>query len=139
MTHKKVPNGYIVRLDKDEKLIEQLKKFALTHKIKSGWLSGLGAAAGATLGFYDVDNQQYEWHDITSLAEITNLTGNIAWHKDDPVVHVHGTFSSKNLKAYGGHVKELIVGGTCEIFITEFDQTITRKHDDNTGLTSLEI
>lgn len=139
MTHKKVSQGYIVKFTQKEKLIHELKQFIFKQKIKSAWLNGLGAAAGATLGFYDIENQLYEWHDYTSLAEITNLTGNVSWHNEDPVIHLHGTFTGKDMQAYGGHVKELIVGGTCEMLIITNNHIINRKHDDTTGLNTLEL
>lgn len=138
MTHQKVSGGYIVVLKKDEKLVESIKQFIKTHKITGAWLSGLGGAQGVTLGFYHLDKKEYEFQNITKLLEITNLTGNISFHGDEAVIHLHGTFSDEKLHAFGGHVSELVVGGTCELHITPIKGSLKRTHDEDTGLNLLD-
>lgn len=139
MNHHKIPTGYLLRFSKGEKLVESLTAFIKEHKIKAGWLTGLGGVQGAEVGFYNLEKQEYEWHSSVSLAEITNLSGNIAWQNDEPVIHIHITLSDDKLRAYSGHLKELVVGGTVEINLTVFDKKLERKFDEETGLNLLDL
>lgn len=133
-------NSILVRLERGEKLIENLNSFAVTEKIKGAWLSGLGGAESVELGFYDLETQQYNWQTFNELMEITALQGNLAWVDDQPKWHIHGTFSDRNYRAIGGHVKELVVGGTCEISLQSMsDNPLRRTQDDATGLSLLDL
>ncbi len=140
MKHVHNDNNWIIRLNKDERLMELLQKFVSEHNIHSAWISGIGGAQWVKLGFYDLKAKQYQWHEFSELLEIINLSGNIAWQNGKPVIHIHGTFSDRHMKAIGGHVKELVVGGTCEIFLSHWQgDQITRFTDNNTGLNLLGL
>lgn len=139
MKYIKVDGGYILRFSKDEKLMEGLLSFISDKKIKAGWLSGLGATSGAELGFYDLEDQEYQWHTKLGLSEITNLTGNIAWQDDLPVAHIHVTLTGGDLQAFGGHLKELVVAGTAEIRLEVFSKNLERSYDDTVGLNLLDL
>ena len=132
--------NYVLRLDKGEELIEVLDRFAREQKLQSVWLSGLGGALSAELGYYNLETQSYEWNSIDELTEITALQGNLAWEDDQPKWHVHATLGKRDLSAVGGHVKKLIVGGTCELFLHRiFDTKLTRSHDNGVGLSLLNL
>ncbi len=139
MNYLKVTNGYLLRFDKDEKLVEELDGFVQSKKIKSGWVTGLGAAKGAEIGYYNLEKQEYEWQTIAKLTEITNLTGNISQINGSPSVHIHITLSDKQLNVVGGHLKELIVGGTLEVYLVNFALDIVRSFDEDTGLNTFSL
>lgn len=139
MNYIKKNNSYILKFDQDEKLVQLIEEFVIKHRIKFGWLSGLGACKGAELGFYDLENQDYKWQTFTELSEITNLTGNVSWLKDEPKVHIHITLSDNKFNTYGGHLKELIVGGTVELKLDLVEHKISRVFDEKTGLNTLEL
>ncbi|MDB5185581.1 MAG: protein of unknown function superfamily protein [Candidatus Saccharibacteria bacterium] len=132
--------NWIVRLSKGELLMESLDSFIKEHNIAGGWVNGLGAAVWAELGFYDLHAQQYNFKKLDQLLEITSLQGNIAWVDNKPFVHLHGTFSNAEMQGLGGHVKELEVGGTCEIYIHTWEgEPIARVLDAETGLPLLDL
>lgn len=126
--------GYLVVINRDEEMTAQLANYAKQHNLKSAWISGFGGAERVTLGFYDIDTKAYEWKELNEPMEILNLTGNLAWVDGEPFWHVHGIFSGRDLRAVGGHVKELVVGLTCEVLITPLNTPLTRMFDDETGL-----
>jgi len=140
MTFKFDGYNYLIRLDKGELLVESLTDFVKQQKIAGGWVSAVGAAASVELGFYVLEAKEYHWKKFEQLLEITSLQGNVAWKGEEPLLHLHGTFSDENMQAIGGHVKELEVGGTCEIFlhIWNSDQ-LTRYQDPETGLNLLNL
>lgn len=132
--------NYVLRLEKGEEMIEVLNTFAHEQDLKSVWLSGLGGALSAELGYYNLETKTYEWHAVNELTEITALQGNLAWENDQPKWHIHATLGKRDLQAVGGHVKTLIVGGTCELFLHRiFDTTLTRRNNADIGLSLLDL
>jgi len=132
--------NWLLRFKKGELLVENLIEFVEAEQISGGWISGLGAVTDAELGFYDLEHKTYNWKRFNKLMEITNLQGNIAWYKDEPVVHLHGTFCDENMQAIGGHVRELQVGGTVELMIHKWNgDPLTRILDKETNLKLLNI
>jgi hypothetical protein len=140
MTHQFDGFNWLLRLNKGEYLIDSLLNFTREHNISGAWVSGIGAALSAELGFYDLNKKQYRWKKFDQLMEITSLQGNIAWSDGEPAVHIHGTFSDSDMRSFGGHVKELEVGGTCEVLLHRWYQDkLTRSNDQQTGLTLLDL
>jgi predicted DNA-binding protein with PD1-like motif len=133
--------NYVVRLEKDELLIESLLKFVKEHEVKGAWLMGLGGAQWAELGFYDLPAKEYRYRRFDELLEITSLQGNVAWRAGEPALHIHGTLSNDKFQAIGGHVRELSVAGTCEIFLRtlDSDERLTREPDAQIGLSLLDL
>lgn len=134
--------NYVLRLDKDELLIEILTDFVKQHDIRGAWVSGLGAALWCELGFYHLDKQEYSFQRIDPAAgalEITGLHGNVALLDGEPKIHIHGSFSDEHMRGYGGHVKELAVGATCEIFLHRSQIELRRGYDTATGLPLLDL
>jgi len=124
----------VVVLKRGEELHEVLGNYAREHELVSAWVEGLGGADHMTLGYYRVDEQEYTWKEFNETHEILSIKGNLAWVDDEPVWHIHGAFSDNNFNAVGGHVKELVAGATCELFITYLETPMTRVFDDETGL-----
>lgn len=140
MHYLRAQNEILIRLDRGEKLIESLNQLAVNDNLPAAWLQGLGGAESAELGFYNLEMQQYNWQVFRDLMEITSLQGNLAWVDNQPVWHIHGTLSGSDYQAIGGHVKELIVGGTCELRLSLFeDTTFERRLDAATGLRLLDL
>ena len=127
-------SGNILVLQLGDKLQEKLGEYAREHELVSAWVEGLGGTKSMTLGYYNIDQRQYAWKDFGEVHEILKLSGNLAWVDGEPVWHIHGAFSNSEFNSVGGHVKELVVGATCELFITPLDTPLTRVLDDETGL-----
>ncbi len=130
---------YVLLFNKGERVVEGLHEFARERNIQSAWVKGLGGLAWAELGFYDLNVQEYNWTKFDEQLELTNLTGNIAWKDNEPVLHLHATVSDVSMHAHGGHLQEAEVNGTVEIMVHAIGGKLTRKHDNNTGLNLLDI
>ena len=117
-----------------------MNQLAVKEDLQAAWLQGLGGAESAELGYYDLETQQYNWQVFRDLREITSLQGNLAWVDNQPKWHIHGTLSARDYRAVGGHVKELVVGGTCELRLhLHGDISLKRKIDAATGLRLLDL
>lgn len=132
--------NYVIRLDKGEKLVESLDTFVLETHLQGAWINGIGGVLQVELGFYDLDAKAYQWRTFDNAYEITNLHGSLAMGEDGkPAFHLHGTFCDAQFQAIGGHVKEAVVAGTCELFVHRSYKPLHRRLDAGVGLNTLAI
>jgi predicted DNA-binding protein with PD1-like motif len=139
MIAKKIAGGYLLRLVRGEELVRSLTDFCKDKKIAGGWFSGLGGIVSARVGYYNLQRRKYVFRHIKNVRELTCLSGNVAWVGDEPVLHLHGTFTDFRNKAYGGHVRAAEVGGTVEVRLTVLDDKLTRQLDPDVGLPLLQL
>ncbi|MEO0093274.1 MAG: PPC domain-containing DNA-binding protein [candidate division WOR-3 bacterium] len=139
MKVKKYQTGYVLRLDKGEEIVNTLKNFIATQKIKGAFLFGLGAAKDLTLGCYDLEKKAYIRRFFPNEWEIANLIGNVAWLEAEPIVHLHIVLGSANFNTVSGHLFSGTVTATCEIFIIPLATKLKRSFDLETGLNLLEV
>lgn len=133
--------NYIVRLNRGERLGEAILDFIQQTDLPPGAaVSGVGAAANIELGFYDLDAKEYRWKTHSNMHEIVSLNGTLASDPaGQPMFHLHGSFSDEKYQVIGGHVKDFVVGGTCELFVHRTIRPLTRVHDADTGLAVLDL
>lgn len=132
--------NYLVKLNKGDRLMASLEKFAEETKLEGAWVSGLGGASEITLGFYDLDKKEYQWQTFEGLHEIMNLTGSIAFNEQgEQVTHLHGVFGDRQYNTKGGHVKDLTTAATVELFIHRTYKPLKRKFDSEIGLPLLDL
>ena len=75
MEYKRFGNKIIVRIDKDEEILEQVKKLALKENIRLAAVQALGATNSFTVGVYNVAEKQYYANSFSGSFEIVSLTG----------------------------------------------------------------
>jgi predicted DNA-binding protein with PD1-like motif len=132
--------NWLVRFDKGDLLVEGLTQLVRDENIQGAWVSGLGAALWAELGYYDLDKQAYEWKKLDGPLEIASIQGTVAWEGEEPVLHLHGTLADRQLRAFGGHIKELQVAGTCEILLHRwYADTLRRVSSPPAQLKPLDL
>ncbi|MBI3485777.1 DNA-binding protein [Candidatus Daviesbacteria bacterium] len=110
MKVKQIKDKFIIRLEKDEKLVEELILFCQQYNIKQGLILGIGALSQVTIGYYKLATKNYHFQDFSGDLEVTSLIGNIALLKDKPMIHLHINISDESFKVYGGHLKEGVIG-----------------------------
>ena len=139
MKFKKIENTYFVRLERREKIIENIKDFCTKNNIKLGYFSGIGALGEVELAHYIVENKKYTSKTFKQPLEITNLTGNITTMDNEVYLHCHITLGDEEMKVIAGHLVEGKITATCEIVLVSLGGEINRKHDDLIGLNLLDI
>ena len=127
-------NTLCLRFDRGEEFVATLKQYCTDMKIRAGRFSAIGAADRILLSWYDVDSKQYVDRIVEGIFEIVSLAGNVTTMNDTSVIHAHGSFAGSDFIVFGGHIKELTVGATCEITFLPLRQKLTRTHDDAIGL-----
>lgn len=124
----------ILRFERGEELLMVLKEYCHRDKIGAAAISAIGAAEKLTLSWYDVDAKAYEDKEYDEKLEVLSLLGNVSVLDGKPVVHIHGSFSNREMQAFGGHVKRLVVGATCELVLRVITASLPRLYNDEVGL-----
>jgi len=138
MVFRKTENGYIIRLIKDEKIVEALTDFCAKENTRSGVFYGIGAVQEAELGFYYLNKKEYKFKKLDRPQEIVSLTGNVALIENKPFLHIHTVLANDDFVCSGGHLKEAVVGATCEIYLFTFKDAMERVFDKEIGLKLLD-
>lgn len=134
MEYKRFENKIIMRLDKGEEILEQIKNVSLKENIKLANVSGLGATGDFTVGVYDVLKKKYFSNNFQGNFEIVSLTGTINTMNDEFYTHLHMSCGNDSGVVYGGHLNKAIISATCEIVIDIIDGKVDRKFDEEIGL-----
>lgn len=134
MKFKQFNDKYVIRLDKNEEIVDTLKKFCREQKITLGWISGIGAVNRATIGLFETAKKEYHARELTGDMEISSLSGNISTMKGDVYLHLHVCLSDKDNKTYGGHLTAATISATGEFVIGVINGVIERKFDPEIGL-----
>jgi len=139
MKYKKISNKYIVRLEKDEEIVETLKKICIKEKINFGTIQGIGAVNRVIIGLFVSQEKKYYSKVFLGDFEICPLVGNITTLNNDVYLHLHVNICDKNHKSFGGHLTFGIVSATLELIIEKIDAKIEREFSKDIGLNLLKI
>ena len=139
MDYKRFGNSIIVRLDKNEEILEQLRILAQRENICLASVQGLGAVDELTLGAYDVQTKSYIANEFHGVYEISSLVGTIDSMDGAFYTHIHVTAADTQGRAYGGHLSRGIISATGELVITVIDGRLDRKFHDDVGLNLLHF
>jgi len=134
MEYRKFDNHYILRLEKDEEVVEKIKELCIKENISLGSISGLGASNSVEIGLFNVDTKEYKTKTYTGMFEITSLTGNISKKENDTYLHLHINFSDETNITKGGHLVKCIISATGEIVITKIEGEVQRELNPDIGL-----
>ncbi len=134
MQTRKTESGYLIKFSTGEELVSCLVQFCTNNHIVAGSFTAIGATTKVSLGFYSLHKKEYHWKEFLGEFEITGGVGNIAVFEEKPVIHMHTTIADEEFNAFGGHVKSLVVGATCEVVLTTYAEPLERKFDEKVGL-----
>ena len=134
MQYKQFGSTYMVRVDLGEDIVGSLKKLCEDEHIRLGRVEAIGATDHAVIGVYDLTKKEYCTEQIGEFMEIASLNGNITAMDGKPYIHLHATLADQKHVIHGGHVLEMRVGATCEMFVTVLDGEVTRQKDEGLGI-----
>lgn len=124
----------LVRLDRGEEILTQIKALAAAENIKLAHITALGAVDDLTVGVYKVAEQKYYANHFTGDFEIVSLTGTIDTMNDEFYAHLHISVGDEHGHVFGGHLTEARISATCEMVVRLIDGHIDRQRDSITGL-----
>ncbi|MBI4361470.1 DNA-binding protein [Candidatus Micrarchaeota archaeon] len=137
MQYRKDENGFVVVLEKGEKVVESLNAFFKKEGIRGGLVSGIGALDQAELMSYDVEAKRYVSKIFQGEFELCALAGNVT----EKGLHAHVTLAGvmgKNETCFGGHLKEGRVLVTGEFFVIPF-ASIRKEYRPAMGLDVMDL
>jgi predicted DNA-binding protein with PD1-like motif len=134
MKYKKFDNTYVVRIEKDEEVINKITDLCKKENIKLGSITGIGATDKLVIGLFDTNLKQYHKTTLTGPMEITSLMGNISTKDGETYLHLHINVCNSDMQVYGGHLNECYISATCELHIIKIDGEVDRYFDESIGL-----
>ena len=134
MQYKKFGDTYLVRIDLDEEIMQELKCFCEKEHIALARVEAIGAANHAVIGVYDPAKKEYYPETVSEFMEIASLNGSITAMDGKPYIHLHAALADRRHGIHGGHVLEMRVGATCEMFVTVLDGEVNRQKDEGLGI-----
>ena len=126
MEYKRFGSKILVRIDKDEEILEKVKELALKEKIRLAAVQALGATNSFTVGVYNVAEKKYYVN--------VSLTGTINTMNGEFYTHLHMSAGNDKGEVFGGHLNRAVVSATCEMVVDVLDGTVDRAYDPFTGL-----
>ena len=134
MEYRRFGKTIIMRIDKGEEVLTQLKAMALKEDIKLASVRALGATNDFTVGVFKVDEKKYYANHFTGDFEIVSLTGTISTMNGEYYAHLHMSAGDAQGRVFGGHLNEAIISATCEMVVEVIDGRVERAYDDDIGL-----
>ena len=139
MKYQRFEQTIIVRMDKGEDVVEQVKNVALKEKIKLASISALGALNEFTVGVFKTKEKKYYANEFKGDFEIVSLTGTINTMNDEYYSHMHLSAGNDQGQVFGGHLNKAIVSATCEMVIQIINGEVDRYFDEEVGLNLLKL
>ena len=134
MEYKKFDNKYIVRIDKNEEVIEKLTELCEKENIKLWNINWIWATNYVQIGLFDTEKKAYNSTILEWPMEITSLMWNISAMNNEVYLHLHINISNKNMEVFWGHLNQCKVSATCEIIIDKIDGEIQREFNEEIWL-----
>lgn len=139
MEYEKDGRRYVVKIEPGENVHESLKRLAVTEWVKGATFHGVGATKDVQIGFYNLEEKKYRFKNYEGIFELVSMNGNIAWAGEEPVVHIHATYSGEDNAVFGGHVSRMVSAITVEVQLIALDVSLTRVLDEVSGLKLLKL
>jgi len=125
---------YVIIFHNGDEALSGLTDFAIQNKLQDAHFTAIGAISGATLAWLDPAKKIYQRIPVAEQVEVLSLIGDIATFNGKPVVHMHVVLGRPNGSTVGGHVFELHVNPTLEVFMTVNTTPLKKRPDDASGM-----
>ena len=134
MDYRRFGKTIVMRIDRGEEVLTQLKAMALKENIQLASVRALGATNDFTVGVFKVEEKKYYANHFTGDFEIVSLTGTISTMNGEYYAHLHMSAGDAQGRVFGGHLNEAIISATCEMVVEVIDGQVERAHDADVGL-----
>ena len=101
---------YAVVFDAGDVFPDQLQEFARQEKLTAAHFTAIGAFQEVTLGWFNLEKQEYEENRLSEQVEVLSLVGNIAEYEGKPKIHAHVVVGKRDSSALGGHLLRRRIG-----------------------------
>lgn len=134
MEYRKFNDTVVVRIDKGEEILEQIKEIAVKENITLATVNAIGAVNDFTVGVFRTGEKKYYSNSFNGDFEIVSLTGTINTMNGEFYSHLHMSAGDADGKVFGGHLNKAVVSATCEMTISLIDGIVDRVYNEEIGL-----
>lgn len=139
MEYRKFDGTYIVRIDRGEEILEQVRALALKEGIRLASVQALGAVNEFTVGVFRPGEKRYDANSFQGDFEIVSLTGTINTMDGEFYTHLHMSAGDGSGHVFGGHLNRAVVSAVCEMVVTEIPGSVDRAFSEEVGLNLLKF
>ena len=139
MDYRRFGDTILVRIDRGEEILEEMKKVALAENVKLAEVSALGAVNDFTVGVFNTAEKKYYANHFEGPFAITSLTGTISTMNGEYYAHLHMSAGNDRGEVFGGHLNRALISATCEMVIRVLDGTVDRRFSEEVGLNLFEF
>ncbi|SFQ22118.1 hypothetical protein SAMN05216343_1412 [Oscillibacter sp. PC13] len=139
MDYRRFGNTIVVRMDRGEEILEQIRILADQEHIQLAAVQALGAINDFTVGVFNTVTKQYAANSFQGAYEIVSLTGTIDTMDGKFYAHLHMSAGDADGKVFGGHLNRAVVSATCEMIVTVIDGQVDRAFSQEIGLNLLRF
>jgi uncharacterized protein len=112
---------FAVTFGQGDEVMSGLTEFAEKNHITSGYISGIGGLANATLGWGDPEKGGVKPIAVDRKCELASFIGNIAMQNGKVYAHAHAVVSFSDGSTQGGHLIDAHANPFVEIVIVATD------------------
>ena len=127
----------VLRLDRDEKVINELSKYLENKGISSAFVIGIiGSVQNVKLAKLTQDTSKFgeAYNEFAGPFAIISGQGSVSVFQDEKIIHIHMSLAKYETgETIGGHLIEADVLNTVEIYIGELSYQIRREIDPKLG------
>ncbi|MDM4762023.1 DUF296 domain-containing protein [Galbitalea sp. SE-J8] len=130
---------YVLVMDEGDEAFAEITAFAADRGIRAASITAIGAARGATLGYFDPAVGDYVYSTCSEQVELASCVGDIAMGADGPALHAHVVLGRRDGTALAGHLRAIEVFPTMEVTLVESPAHLVKRIDPQTGLALIAI
>jgi predicted DNA-binding protein with PD1-like motif len=124
--------------DPGEDAFTVLSDFARERNLTAAQLTGVGAFARATVGWFDRTAKDYRRIEIDEQCELLSLVGDIARADDGPQVHAHVVLGLADGTTRGGHLLSGEIWPTLEVIVRQSPTVLHKTSHPEIGLALID-
>ena len=134
MEYRKLGDTIVLCLVRGEDVLASIRAVCNAERVRLAEISALGAADYAEVGVYHLAEKRFLPRTLEGEMEICALTGSVTRRGTELYRHLHGSLADADGNVYGGHVNEIRVSATAEIFIRLLPGEVNRRLEEESGI-----
>lgn len=134
MEYRKLGDTIVLCLVRGEDVLASIRAVCNAERVRLAEISALGAADYAEVGVYHLAEKHFLPRTLEGEMEICALTGSVTRRGTELYLHLHGSLADADGNVYGGHVNEIRVSATAEIFIRLLPGEVNRRLEEESGI-----
>ena len=131
---------WVVIFDPGDEVMAGLKRFAADEHLSAAHFTGIGAFAEVTVGWFNLQKQDYEPIHIAEQVEVLSLIGDVAESERKPAVHAHICVAKHDgTRAWGASARRQACRPTLELIVSESPAHLRKTFKKQFGLALIDL